>query len=283
LDGDILPESTIVAIGVDDPFLLGVVSSRVHVLWAEKVGTRLGVGNDPRYNNSACFDTFPFPLCSPGLHERIGDLAEKIDQHRKRQQDGRPDLTSTAMYNVLAKVRAGAPLTDKERLVHDEGLVTVLRQLHDELDAAVLDAYGWSRDIGEGQLLDQLVALNARRAKEERQGAVHWIRPEFQHPEGVHRQPSQAALLAPTGDEGVATAKGKGAWPMRLRERIGAVRAMLVGGLVAWTVEEVSQNFTRAKRADVEDVLNALTALGLAVSFEVDGVRRWRASGRRAA
>ena len=34
-------------------------------------------------------------------------------------------------------------LTPKEQAVHDAGLVSVLRQLHDELDAAVIAAYGW--------------------------------------------------------------------------------------------------------------------------------------------
>jgi hypothetical protein len=34
-------------------------------------------------------------------------------------------------------------LTAKEKLIHDQGLVTVLRQIHDELDEAVLEAYGW--------------------------------------------------------------------------------------------------------------------------------------------
>jgi hypothetical protein len=48
------------------------------------------------------------------------------------------------MYNVLEKLRAGETLTAKERSIHEHGLVSVLRQLHDELDAAVLDAYGWS-------------------------------------------------------------------------------------------------------------------------------------------
>jgi hypothetical protein len=48
------------------------------------------------------------------------------------------------MYNVLDKLRSGGPLTAKERTIHEHGLVSVLRQLHDEIDAAVLDAYGWS-------------------------------------------------------------------------------------------------------------------------------------------
>ena len=52
---------------------------------------------------------------------------------------------------MLEKLRSGEPLTAKEKLIHDQGLVTVLRQIHDELDEAVLEAYGWgdlrSRDI----------------------------------------------------------------------------------------------------------------------------------------
>jgi len=48
------------------------------------------------------------------------------------------------MYNVLEKLRAGQPLNAKEQTIHEQGLVSVLRQIHEELDAAVADAYGWS-------------------------------------------------------------------------------------------------------------------------------------------
>ena len=40
-------------------------------------------------------------------------------------------------------MRAGTPLSAKEKAIHDKGLVSILRQIHDELDAAVLEAYGW--------------------------------------------------------------------------------------------------------------------------------------------
>ena len=49
-----------------------------------------------------------------------------------------------ALSDALQKVGAGdTALTAKEKLIHEKGLVAVLKQLHDELDAAVLDAYGW--------------------------------------------------------------------------------------------------------------------------------------------
>jgi hypothetical protein len=88
---------------------------------------------------------FPFPALEEGaLKQRIRLLGERLDSHRKRQQEQHPGLTLTGMYNVLEKLRRGEPLTAKEKQIHDQGLVTVLCQIHDELDDAVLEAYGWS-------------------------------------------------------------------------------------------------------------------------------------------
>jgi hypothetical protein len=120
---------------------------------------------------------------------------------------------------VLEKLRAEEPLSEKEKKIHDEGLVTVLKQIHDDLDAAVFEAYGWG-DLGRGdipvaqqdgapvtrdrnvapplpfadrlarkvetaaaleqELLTRLVALNHERAAEEKRGLIRWLRPEYQ-------------------------------------------------------------------------------------------------------
>jgi hypothetical protein len=48
---------------------------------------------------------------------------------------------------VLAKLRFGEALNATERGIHDRGLVGVLRRLHDDLDRAVLAAYGWLRNV----------------------------------------------------------------------------------------------------------------------------------------
>ncbi|MBZ0223020.1 MAG: class I SAM-dependent DNA methyltransferase [Dokdonella sp.] len=139
-----VPDQGLVPIALSDGAMLGVLSSLVHVSWALATGGRLGVGNDPRYNNSRCFDPFPFPAASDAQCARIRALGEQIDAHRKRQQVAHPALTLTGVYNVLEKLRRGEALGAKERIIHEQGLVSVLRQLHDELDLAVLDAYGWS-------------------------------------------------------------------------------------------------------------------------------------------
>jgi hypothetical protein len=138
------------------------------------------VGNDPRYNKTRCFDTFPFPACSAAVNPHVRWLAESLDAHRKRRRAIHPDLTITGMYNVLSKLRAGEELTDKDRLIHQRGLVSVLEQIHDDLDAAVFEAYGWPSDLTDEEILEKLVALNAERVEEEGNGLVRWLRPAAQ-------------------------------------------------------------------------------------------------------
>jgi hypothetical protein len=100
-------------------------------------------------------------------------MAERPDAHRRRQLGQHPTLTLTKTHNVLAKLRAGKPLTPAEREVHDQGLVSVLRQLHDNLDAAVFDAHSWPADLSDEDVLARIVALNAERAAEEKRRLGH--------------------------------------------------------------------------------------------------------------
>lgn len=53
--------------------------------------------------------------------------------------------------------------TVKEMQLHPQGLVGVLRDLHDELDAAVLAAYGLNADATEQDMLAHLLELNTQR------------------------------------------------------------------------------------------------------------------------
>jgi hypothetical protein len=99
--------------------------------------------------------------------EHIGQLGEQLDAHRKRQQALHPKLTLTDMYNVLEKLRSGEDLSAKDKTIHDQGLVSVLRQIHDDLAVAVFDAYGWPATLSDDEILERPVALNAQRAAEE--------------------------------------------------------------------------------------------------------------------
>jgi hypothetical protein len=114
VDGETLADQALLTIATDDAASMGVLSSRVHVEWALAAGGRLGVGNDPRYNKSRCFETFPFPSddtgLTPALAERIRQLAEQLDAHRKARQAAFESVTLTGLYNVLDKLRRGEAL-----------------------------------------------------------------------------------------------------------------------------------------------------------------------------
>jgi hypothetical protein len=204
--------------------------------------------------------------------------------HRKRQQAQHPRLTLTDMYNVLAKLRAGEPLSDADRHIHEQGLVSILRQLHDDLDAAVLAAYGWedlldltgfgkpvrsgSDATSDALILERLVALNAERAAEEASGRVRWLRPEYQARDAV-APVSQPALL-----EEEATAVQPPAptttppWPDGLAARAAAVRAALVAFGRPMSADEVAASFagraTDTRRDQTAELLQTLAALGQA-------------------
>ncbi len=251
-------------------------------MWALATGARLGVGNDPVYNKSPCFDAFAFPNTTDAQQARIRALAEQLDAHRKRQQALHPDLTLTGMYNVLEKLRLGETLTAKDKTIHEHGLVSVLAQLHDELDAAVFDAYGWSdlapaligkpggttpypdkpaaQAEAEEELLSRLVALNTERAAEEARGLVRWLRPEFQNVGGV--QSAQGEM--DTGEEieiAVVPAK-KHVWPKTIPEQVQALRAALATASAPQTSDQLARVFARAQTKKVEELLETLAALG---------------------
>ncbi|MHB9001112.1 MAG: class I SAM-dependent DNA methyltransferase [Thermoanaerobaculia bacterium] len=270
-----IPESTVIAIALCDAADLAVLSSRLHTTWALASGSRLGVGNDPRYNNSSCFDPFPFPCLDEVTKQRIRNLGEQLDSHRKRQQEQHPDLTITGMYNVIEKLRSGEPLTAKEKKIHEDGLVSVLRQIHDDLDAAVFDAYGWPRDLTDEQILERLVALNAERAAEERRGVVRWLRPEFQNPAGAATQQAIASQLpSPAAEASDKTKEPPRTWPEELPQQIAAVRDFLARGAPV-TTRHVVTAFKGAKRKNVESVLDSLAALGLAMPLQSGNDTKW--------
>ena len=160
LDAEILPDNKLVLIGSADAYMLGVLSSRIHEIWALATGARLGVGNDPVYNKSTCFDAFPFPAATEEQKARIRDLAEKLDAHRKARQALHPKLTLTDMYAVLEQVRYGVNLSLKERRTSEQADIASLQALHDALDAAVADAYGWPVTPQRNEILSRILELN---------------------------------------------------------------------------------------------------------------------------
>ena len=55
------PDQALITIARADDTTFGILHSRFHELWSIRQGTSIGVGNDPRYTPTTCFETFPFP------------------------------------------------------------------------------------------------------------------------------------------------------------------------------------------------------------------------------
>jgi hypothetical protein len=267
LDASVLPDNMLVCIAHDDAYVLGVLSSRIHVTWALTTGGTLE--DRPRYNKSRCFETFPFPNATAEQKSRIRDIAERLDAHRKRQLALHATLTMTDLYNVLEVLRANATLTAKQRAIHDQGLITVLRQLHDELDAAVAAAYGWDASLADAAILDRLVALNRASADEESRGTVRYLRPAYQQPHVVPASAGNAAaqtdLDIPTADLRPPTAEPSPlAWPDTLADQIALVRGVI--HQTAWQqadgAKTLASHFTGVRAPTVQRLVDALAALG---------------------
>ena len=259
LTAEILPDDALMCFASEDAFVLGVLSSRVHQAWVLATGSTLE--DRPRYIKTACFEPFPFPDASDDQKRKVRELAEALDAHRKRQQEQHPGLGLTDQYNVLAKLRAGEALTAKEKAAHEQGLVSVLRQLHDDLDRAVADAYGWPADLPDEELLARLVALNAERAREEAQGVVRWLRPEYQCPAGAGPAVQSGLELGEEDAAPEATA-AKAPWPKTLPEQVAAVRGALANADGPASAETIARTFVRARADKVEELLMTLADLG---------------------
>jgi len=182
------------------------------------------------------------------------------------------DLTLTGLYNVLEKLRKGEALTGKEQDIHERGLVSVMKHLHDQIDEAVFDAYGWPRDLRDEDILGRLLELNKERRVEEAKGHVRWLRPEYQAPAAKRIVVSEQGKLDITHIPSAAKAGARKApWPRTLPERVTTIRGLLAEQPRPAHLEELARRFQRAPRDDVQEVLNALVALGLA--RRIDGNR----------
>jgi hypothetical protein len=156
----------------------------------------------------------------------------------------------TGMYNVLKKLRSGEALNDKEKKIHEQGLVSVLKQIHDDLDAAVFDAYGWPHDLTDEQILERLVALNAERSRRSVMVSCGGCDPNFRIQEAPVEETQTALPGTETPEEEAAAAPVARAWPKKLPEQVAVVRDLLLTGR-AWGVEQVAKVFKGARRREV--------------------------------
>ena len=177
---------------------------------------------------------------------------------------GYSDGTRPEAAGMVEKLRANEALSAKDKQIHDAGLVSVLRQLHDDLDAAVFAAYGWPTTLTDAEILERLVALNAERAKEEASGLVRWLRPDYQNPGSSQAQQTTLEVEVEPATKARKQRAGKLAWPKTLSERVKAVSTALATLKEPVTAPEMARRFARARPADVREILETLCAMGKA-------------------
>lgn len=261
LDSDVLPDGSLMAFTLNDAFHLGVLSCRIHVIWALAAGGRMGMGNDPRYNSSRCFQPFPFPDATPRQQAIIRELAEQLDTHRKRQQSQSPTLGLTDLYNVVEKLKAGEALTAKDQVINQQGLASVVLSLHQQLDKAVAEAYGWPGDLPDAEILTRLVRLNQERAAEEQAGHIRYLRPDHQAP-GQQQMDINLGVTS-TKKTVKVEATGPQEWPKELAQQMQAVRTLVQQTNQPISAAQLASQFKRTKVDKVQPLLDTLAMLAL--------------------
>lgn len=145
IDGDVLPDATIIVFARDDDYFFGVLHSRIHEVWARAKGTQLrDAESATRYTPTTCFETFPFPEPTPEQQSEIAAAASALYELRDAWRQGDATRTLTALYN--------------RRPVW-------LDNAHAALDAAVAAAYGWPPDLDDAAILERLLTLNLRQSE----------------------------------------------------------------------------------------------------------------------
>ncbi|MBE9218400.1 class I SAM-dependent DNA methyltransferase [Dolichospermum flos-aquae] len=282
LPADFITESEVIMIAIDDSYFLGVLSSYIHIVWSLAAGGDLG-GNTPRYNNSVCFDPFPFPNPTPEQKQKIRELGERLDSHRKRVQTQHPEITITGMYNLLEKLRKRETFTEADKTYNNKALVSTLKQIHDELDHAVFDAYEW-QDLKDNQktkaeieeiILSRLVALNAERAEEERNGIIRWLRPEYQAPNEVTQQLLTEVMET---EETVIIPTEQKTFPKQPKDQLATIRDLLRTNTNEWTVEQIAAQFKNGGKYKntITENLERLEWFGILMCREIGESKHWQ-------
>ena len=180
-------DATVTITRADDT-TFGILHSRFHELWSLRMCTFLGVGNDPRYTPTTCFETFPFPVGltpqdtknavpdTPAA-QAIAAAAQKLDQLRSRWLNP-PEWVDWAI--TAEEEKAGFPKRPVAKPGHEADLrkrtltnlynarPAWLALAHEALDHAVAAAYGWKDyhpQWPDEDILRRLLALNQQRSK----------------------------------------------------------------------------------------------------------------------
>ena len=99
-----------------EPYVFGIISSHMHMIWVRAVSSRLRA--DYQYQVGICYNTFPFPVITDTQKSALEDHVFKVLDEREQH----PEKTIAQLY-------------DPDKMPHD------LCQAHHEMDLAVEKCY----------------------------------------------------------------------------------------------------------------------------------------------
>ena len=148
INSEINPNDALMLFAFEDYYSFGIINSNLHWLWfKEKCSTLEG---RYRYTTDTVWDTFPWPQKPTEAQiKKVAEAAKTLHTER---------TATLKKYNMS--------LRDLYRLLEQPGK-NPIKDLHEALDKAVMNAYGFS---DKQDILSQLLALNLKAAETEKKG-----------------------------------------------------------------------------------------------------------------
>lgn len=134
LSKDIIPGDSIFMMPDSSLYHFGILTSSVHMAWMRAVCGRLEMRY--RYSNTVVYNNFPWAESTETQREKISQMAQAI-------------LDARALY----------PDSSLADLYDDLTMPTELRKAHRANDAAVMEAYGFRKDMTEPEIVAKLFKM----------------------------------------------------------------------------------------------------------------------------
>jgi len=146
---EINPNAKLIVFCYEDDYSFGVIQSSLHWKWLVEKGSTLG-HDTCNYTTNTVWDTFPWPQKPTDAQIKKVAIASKAFRGARNK---------TMKENKMS-------LRDLYRLLEQPGK-NPIKDLHTNLDKAVMEAYGFNE---KEDLLAQLLALNLQVAQNEKEG-----------------------------------------------------------------------------------------------------------------
>jgi hypothetical protein len=143
ISGDTVVSNSASVIYDADPWVFGLISSRMHMAWVRTVAGRLK--SDYRYSSALCYNNFPFPKISK--HQ-----VQELEKHVFRILDDREKFSEKTL----------SELYDPNKMPQE------LREAHDQLDLAVERCYRSKPFESDEERLEYLFKLYEQMITEEK-------------------------------------------------------------------------------------------------------------------